>query len=499
MHEGGRDGAAVPESRVREVLAPEVPSKDAIARFIQAVRDRGSLFEERAELFQFSHLSFQEFLAARALAKRRGEAFARLAPRLADPWWREVILLTHGFAQSDHRPFADEFLKWLSSRPEGDAVAHLAGLELAGAALLELERPDPEQRHRQAERLAAALGAPAAPVLLRARAGVTLAQLGDSRPDVLDPDEIQFCFVPRGAFWLGSGDADDMAYDDEKVKEQGKGRAQRYKLDYDYWMTRYPVTNAQFEHFVKAKGYGNGEYWPEAQKAGVWRDGKVQGRTGPHDFGTPFTLANYPVVGITWYEALAYTRWLTGRWRKAKFIGVDQEVALPSEPEWEKAARGGLEIFQPGSEQGRPRPVKSGLKGFVAQDTLVANDQTQHRYPWGPEPDPNRANYGDTGIGTTNAVGCFPGGASPYGCEEMSGNCWEWTRSLWANYPYPERLGDLKNREALHASGSSRVLRGGGFDSGRGTSVAPPAAGTLPTTGTGASGFGWSCAHYSER
>ncbi|MGH8569741.1 MAG: hypothetical protein ACREXU_17495 [Gammaproteobacteria bacterium] len=84
MHEGG---AAAPESRVREVLAPEIPSTEALDRFMPAVRDRGSLLEERAELFQFTHLSFQEFLAARSLAKRRGKCFARLAPRLTDPWW----------------------------------------------------------------------------------------------------------------------------------------------------------------------------------------------------------------------------------------------------------------------------------------------------------------------------------------------------------------------------------------------------------------------------
>lgn len=275
MHEGGRDGAAVPESRVRAVLKYELPSKEALDRFMQAVRDRGSLFEERAELFQFTHLSFQEFLAARSLAKRPAEAFARLAPRLADPWWREVMLLTHGFAHSDYRPFAGELLEWLSSRPEGDAEAHLAGLELAGAALLELERPDPEQRRQQAERLAGAFRAPEAPVLLRARAGVTLAQLGDPRVEVHDPDKMQFCFVPKGEFWLGSGDKDEMAFN-----EKEKGRAQYYKLDHGLMMARFPVTNAQYERFVKDKdkGYGNAQYWAEAQEAGVWRPGEVRGR-----------------------------------------------------------------------------------------------------------------------------------------------------------------------------------------------------------------------------
>lgn len=176
-------------------------------------------------------------------------------------------------------------------------------------------------------------------------------------------------------------------------------------------------------------------------------------------------------LGITWYEALAYTRWLTARWR-GKVIGPDQEVALPSEPEWEKAARGGLEIIQADSPHARLRPARSGLPALdVSKDRLAPNAQAERRYPWGPDPDPNRANYADTGIGATSAVGIFPHGASPYGCEEMSGNCLEWTRSLWGkdmwkpSFPYPYDPAD--GREEVHADREVlRVLRGGGFGVG---------------------------------
>jgi hypothetical protein len=223
MHEGGRAGAAVPEIRVREVLQGEL-APTSVAQFLEAVRYRGGLLEERAELFQFVHLTFQEFLTARWLAKQRQGAWPHLQPNLTDAWWREVFLLTYGFAQMDHPPFAREYLEWLSTQT-GDGTHRLAGLELAGAALLELERPDPEVRRHQAERLLRVLRDPTvrAPGSQRVRAGDTLARLGDPRfrADAWYlPDEplLGFVEIPAGAFWMGSKQRDRVANNDEKPR-----------------------------------------------------------------------------------------------------------------------------------------------------------------------------------------------------------------------------------------------------------------------------------------
>jgi formylglycine-generating enzyme required for sulfatase activity len=226
------------------------------------------------------------------------------------------------------------------------------------------------------------------PAVERAAAGRALAKLGDPRRGVgLREDglpDIAWCEVTAGPFLMGEG---DNQHRNETITE-------------GYLISRYPVTNAQFEAFVRAGGYQEGLYWREAIEEGYWNDGAIKARwdnkpyTAPEDYGEPYNLHNHPVVGVTWYEAVAFCRWLTEVLRKQGGLGEGEEITLPSEAQWEKAAR--------------------GTDGRV--------------YPWGSKSDPERANYEDTGIGTTSAVGCFSGGKSPYEVEDASGNVWEWIR-----------------------------------------------------------------------
>ncbi len=266
----------------------------------------------------------------------------------------------------------------------------------------------------------------------RVDAGQVLAHLGDDRSGVgLRSDglpDIAWCEVPAGPFVMGSPD-DSLAFFDSKETPQRQVDLPAFRI------SQYPITNAQYRAFVKAGGYQEVSYWTEAARAGYWREGQVKRlfiKGGeiveewaeiPAEYGSPFNLANHPVVGINWYEAVAYTHWLTVQLRQAGQLGPDEMITLPSESQWEKAAR--------------------GPEGRV--------------YPWGDEPDPNRANYGDTGIGTTSAVGCFPGGASPYGGQDMSGNVWEWCRTRWqASYRDYQDDNDLEGK-------APRVVRGGAF------------------------------------
>ncbi len=185
--------------------------------------------------------------------------------------------------------------------------------------------------------------------------------------------------IPAGEFTMGSREASDE-------KPIHKIHLDTFRID------KYPVTNAQYKRFVDATG---------REPPAHWKDG-----TYPPD------KAIHPVVNVTWHDAVAYAEWAGKR--------------LPTETEWEKAAR--------------------GADGRV--------------YPWGDEFDKDKCNTKESGIKDTTPVGQYsPGGDSPYGCCDMAGNVWEWTSSIKKSYPYDPEDG----REDADASGN-RVLRGGSWD-----------------------------------
>jgi formylglycine-generating enzyme required for sulfatase activity len=134
-------------------------------------------------------------------------------------------------------------------------------------------------------------------------------------------------------------------------------------------------------------------------------------------------------------------------------------VMLPSEVEWEKAARGGLEVPQ------EPLIMTAANLKDYQPPQLAENELYQRTYPWGDEPEQEgelyRANNKEAGIGQPCAVGSFPAGASPYGCLDMSGQVWEWTRSYHGKkFPYQlEAKYETINRDKR----DWMILRGGAY------------------------------------
>ncbi|HEX6900980.1 MAG TPA: SUMF1/EgtB/PvdO family nonheme iron enzyme [Thermoanaerobaculia bacterium] len=374
----------------------------AAESFLKDVREHSSLLLSRGEhQYGFIHLTFQEYLAAVALARKAREGTDTLvdilAPHIGEAPWHEVVLLTIGHLAiiDQWEQAASEVVEGLLDRAPGspDEAAIWMGEAVADAgpgAVTFVCR----------ERVVAALldmmrSVGQVEPARRAAAGKTLAAVGDPRREIMTVDGMEFRTLPAGLFRMGS---------DGPEGSSAERPAHECDLPYEYWIGRYPVTVAQFQEYVK----GTGE---------LLRN--VDSLRGP---------GNQPVVWVSWFEALAFCRWLEARWRKQGILAEGWSVSLPSEAEWEKAAR--------------------GIDG--------------RKYPWGDKFDPDRANVGESGIGEISAVGCFPSGASPCRCEEMSGNTWEWTRSTQKSFPYARTDGreDTKAyRQIL------RIVRGGSYSS----------------------------------
>lgn len=153
-----------------------------------------------------------------------------------------------------------------------------------------------------------------------------------------------------------------------------------------FYLDRWVVTNRDYQVFVEAGGYDQFDLWPQEVWPSLMRFVGRDGKPGPAGWTAsrfPKDRADHPIVGVCWYEALAYTRW--------------RGLRLPTAAEWQKAA-------------GWPEP----LGGMT------------RRYPWGELFDPKRANVWATGLGDTAPARDFPQGDTPNGIRQLAGNVWQW-------------------------------------------------------------------------
>jgi formylglycine-generating enzyme required for sulfatase activity len=200
--------------------------------------------------------------------------------------------------------------------------------------------------------------------------------------------------IPAGKFVMGSKPDSKLAGDDEKPQHT-------VDIPYDYLIARTLVTNAQFREFAEARQLD-------------WKPGV------PDD---------HPAVEVSWHNAQDYCAWLTEKMRQSGGLKESEVVRLPTEAEWEKAARG---------EYG-------------------------NEWPWGNEWDASKCNSAESKTGGTTPVGQYsPAGDSPYGVADMVGNMWEWCSSLYKPYPYRSDDG----REDVKADGE-RAVRGGSWVNNR--------------------------------
>jgi formylglycine-generating enzyme required for sulfatase activity len=380
----------------------------AVDGFLQLVNERSGLLAERGQgMYSFSHLTFQEHLAARAVADR-DDYIAYALERLSDSWWREVILLEAGYLSTQGKRRVTELIRAIMDCPNESELYH--NLVLAAETLHDVgpARTTGDLDEQIRGRLRQAFAEPmrrgqdlSDVVRRRAAAAEALGRIESAgfgaQPAFwrLPYGEPVWVDVPAGEFWMGG----EREHDGQPVHRLYLERFQ---------IARVPVTNTQYHFFVEAAGYAPPKHW---------EDGQI-----------PRGLESHPVVYVSWRDAIAYCRWLAEATGKL--------ITLPSEAEWEKAARCGALPCEP--EGGGARI-----------------------YPWGDEWDETKCNTAELGLSSTTPVGIFPEGASLYGCLDMVGNVWEWTRSRKKKYPYKPKDG----RENLEAGDDVlQILRGGAAD-----------------------------------
>jgi len=378
-----------------------------VRRLEDYLRDRaGILAEHGIGLYQFPHRSFQEYLAACHLTDDEfPDKIAELTRN--DPnRWREVALLAGAKAARGSTSNVWNLVEALcfAPVPSGHALpadswgALLAGQMLVDNADLTSVAPRNVSKRDRVRDWQVHLLTGELPPVERALAGRNLAVLGDPRKGVGVVNglpDIDWVMIP---------DDGEFVYGD---KSEGKG-PKKLRLP-AYKISRYPITYAQFQAFIDAPdGFGNARWWEGlAVDSDHWAQVREPG----------FRFDNHPREFVSWFDAMAFCRWLSEK--------SAEDVRLPTEQEWEKAARG---------RDGRAYPWGND---YVAGYANI--DETE-------------GSVGPNSVQMTTAVGMYSQGASPYGLMDVAGNVWEWCLN---EYDHPERT---------QISGTERrLLRGGSW------------------------------------
>lgn len=238
------------------------------------------------------------------------------------------------------------------------------------------------------------------PIKDRMDAADALGQAGDPRFHGRDVGrEGYWVTIDAGEFWMGAQSTDPGGTNHDPDAYEDEAPVRKVYLE-AFSIARYPVTVGQYRRFVEGEGYRDERCW----EAGGFGEFSV-----PEKWEDQLLYPSRPVVSVSWYEASAYCRWAGCR--------------LPSEAEWERAARG-------------------------------ANGR---KYPWGNEDaHPSRLNYEKSGIDHATPVGIYPLGATPEGVCDLAGNVWEWCADWYGPYAAEDSI-----NSSGHETASGRVFRGG--------------------------------------
>ncbi len=369
---------------------------------LKNIRDRSGIFMGYSENeYGFTHLSFQEYLAAEEI--RNTIKIETLIKNYGQRWWKEVILLClaldnpsimemfmRRFIPTDHfqtdltimmDAMKDSIIK--PTMPLTEAIAN--------------EKLAPKTRYSAARMLKSIGGPKAIQALksvinsddktlallsfqsldsLKAVTGIQVPEIEDIPKLFTNPsDNSKMVLIPTGPFLYGSREDDKIAASDEKPQRI-------FHLD-AFYIDRFPTTNRQFRKFLNETVPDSNRLKEWIDLEGSFRNEKCRIQKKKKKYTVEKGYMKHPVIYVSWHGANAYAKWA--------------EKRLPSEQEWEKAAR--------------------GTEGSI--------------YPWGNQFGAKLCNTEESGIKGTSVVDRFPGGRSPYGCHDMAGNVWEWTDSWY--------------------------------------------------------------------
>ena len=386
--------------------------------FLDSVHTYSNLLLERGQgRYGFIHLTFEEALAARGLVQRGqlklDDSLAVISNYVADPAWRETILLAvgvWGLVREEPRKAGEVVRAILKMDCTGEAAR--TNVLLAGACLEDVGEMGLSRAVANEVKdalLTACHNRLLLPTVQR-DAGFILGRVGWN-PDDLDA----YIAIPVGPYLYGEG-------------------KRMLVIEKSYQIAKYPVTNLQYRRFVDAKGYDRGEFW--SAEGWSWRKGQYSPKVPDYGEGEgtwlrsrppekrdqPFfwrdTELNNPlapVVGVSWFEAEAYCSWLSKT--------LDRPIRLPTEEEWERAARYiDGRSFPWGNQMDRERLNVTGF--WQPNNALVQSRES-------------------ISIASPTVVNQFPTGKSQEGISDMCGNVLEWTCSAYDK--------------------SSRTVRGGSY------------------------------------
>ena len=420
---------------IRDELQVDRPTALDLITFLElrtGLLEWRSTWKDERQL-AFAHRTFAEYLIAGRLAAEEAQPPAVLMENAADADWREIALLYVGLIlNGTNRPSepAETFIERLAAQAERDAATspavRAAKARLAAECLSEHRDRVRRKTVAQVDALQAVFRNPEINERFPAEDRVGFWNAIGAHSTALHDPAQRWIEVPAGRYWCGASPADDDARNNE--------RPGHWLQHEGFYVQRWPVLVMEMARFVEAGGYRAPRWWPDG---GKWVT--EQGINEPAEWTMQCYRPSHPVVGVSWLEAMAYARWLNAGENALIRPPDGLELHLPSEAQWEAAARG----------------------------RRFDEDGAQWRYPWSDDFDENRARI----EGGTSPVGAFAVGPDERAWD-LSGNVDEWCLDAYDDEAYAgfEAKDGTANASCRMGSGqlgdpeARRVVRGGSFD-----------------------------------